>query len=150
MSKFLKEVINPFSGLGKTKRILGNIGDNVSATIRLLSRTEKHTTDETSIEQAELKMRYRHARATAMVLLAMFAWSSVSLFFTETTQGFIVSSLCCLGVFMYYLALCKVLYTSRLALSNWPEREKLSVAWSDYFNSIAENPKNVFPRNIKH
>jgi hypothetical protein len=150
MRKFLKDAINPFSGLGKTKLILGNIGDNLSTTVRLLSRAQPPVSDEACIEQTELRVRYRHARLTAIVLLVMFTWASVSLILTKTTQGFILSSLCSLGVAMYYLSLSKALYQSRLALSNWPEREKLSVTWADYFNAIADNPKNIFPRNTKN
>lgn len=150
MRKFIKDAINPFSGLGKTKEILGNIGDNISTINRLLFRAKPPVTDEACIEQTELRVRYRHARLTAMVLLAMFTWASVSLILTRTTQGFVLSSLCTLGVAMYYLSLGKALYQSRLALSNWPEREKLSVTWSVYFNAIAESPKNILPLNIKH
>lgn len=150
MIKFLKDAINPFTGLGKTKQILGNIGDNISTTVRLLSRTESPVSDEACIEQTELRVRYRHARLTAMVLLAMFTWAAVSLILSKTTQGFVLSGLCSLGVAMYYLYLSKALYQSRLAISNWPDREKLSATWSDYFNAIAESPKNILPRNIKY
>lgn len=149
MSRVIKEAINPFSGLGKTKQILGNIGDNISTIFRFLLRPDKKTAEEVPIERYELTIRYRNARITAMILLTMFAWAFVGIFFAQTAQSFVLSFVCSLGVGLYYIALCKVLYKSRISLSNWSERGTISVTWSSYLNAIAEDPKNIFPRNIK-
>jgi hypothetical protein len=149
MNKFLKEMINPLTGLGQTKKILGNIGDNLSATLSLLSKPKKSAVDQTSIDQVELKTRYKNARLTAFVLLAMFGWAFVNMLITQTTQGFVLSILGTIGVGLYYFAICRALFKARLALASWADQGKLSVTWIDYFNAIAENPKNAFPRNIK-
>jgi hypothetical protein len=156
MGKRINKFVNFFVHYDQTKRRAGNIWFNISATARLIrfifngqKATKAHSSAE-QVEQAELKTRYSNARYTAFGLLAMLVWAFASLLLSKTAQGFFLGSFCSLAVGMYYIALCRALYKTRLSLSNWPEALNLAVTWADYFNSVAENPKNLFPRNIKN
>lgn len=149
MNKFIKEALNPLSGLGITKQRIGNISDNIKTSFRILRRVKEPIQVENSLEQAELKVRYRNARITALSLLALLAWSVYILMTSTNLQSFFLSGLWSFGVAVYYLALCKDLYKSRVALSSWNDRAKISVTLLDYLNAVAENPKNIFPCNIK-
>jgi uncharacterized MnhB-related membrane protein len=150
MNKFIKEAINPLSGLGVTKQRLGNISDNIKTSFRLLRRKQKPSQVEISLEQSELKVRYRNARITAISLLALLAWSFYILMASKNLQSIILSGLWSVGIAAYYLTICMDLYKARIALSNWNERAKISITFLDYLNAVAENPKNILPRKIKH
>lgn len=150
MSKFIREVFFPWSGFRVTKQRLGNISDNIKTTFRILRRAKEPVQAANSLKQAELKVRYRNARITALGLLALLAWSVYILMTSKNLQSFVLSALWSSGVAVYYLALCKDLYKSRVALSNWNERENISVTLLDYLNAVAENPKNLLPCNINN
>ena len=159
MGKRINKFVNHFVQYDQTKRRAGNIWFNISATARLIrfifngqKATKAHSSAEQveQVEQTELKTRYRNARYTAFGLLALLVWAFASLLLSKTVLGVFLDSIFSLAVGMYYIAICRALYKTRLSLSNWPEGQNLAVTWVDYFNSVAEDPKNLFPRNIKN
>jgi hypothetical protein len=150
MAGFIKKTINIFIGYAETEQSLGNIRKNISAIYDHLSNAKKVTRNEPDLAQAELLVRYRRARLTAFGLLTMLLWSFYCLLFSNNAQGIVTSSIAVFGVGIYYLALCRDLYKTRLVMSNWSKREMVNMTWPRFFNAIAENPKNLYPRKIKH
>lgn len=145
----LKDALNPFAGYSKSKKILGNIGQNLSAIVSLRPNVRRSPTDEGKIEIGEAIRRYRNARLTAIALFLMLVWASTNFVLANSLQSVLVGGLSSLLCGAYYLAICRELFKVRLAVANWSERETLSVTWIDFINAIAEKPSNILPKKVK-
>lgn len=102
------------------------------------------------VDKDEFLKRYKNLFLSSYILLAIATYSLYKAFNYSSTYGLMISLLSALICLLFYFKYSFIGWRARLVYNKWNQRADInSRKFSDYFDAILDNPKEILLIKIK-